>query len=298
MKIINDCNYPKAIIASMEEQQRKPHEDPKWISVTELIDSPQVRRLKRAHFDQLEVKASSLYASWRGTVIHEALAQHAGSGTAEKRLEVEISGWTLSGQPDHSEEVIDISEKGTLRDYKNVAMAGGFNGPKDEHKRQLNIYRWLIWKLTGVVLDRLVLNYFYQDWKLSESLRRLSYPPQHEEFVVPCWSFEETEEYVKARLLIHEDQNATCSPAERWQSDPVFAVMKKGSSRAVNGGKHDNRDAAEQMAHDLNKNATKDFILKGGLYIVEERPGEARRCQMYCSLLPFCQQGQAIVKDS
>ena len=297
MRIINDCNYPQSIIASMEAQQRKPHENPRWISVTELIDSPQVRRLKRAHFDQIEVKASSLYASWRGTVIHEELAAWGGGGAIEERLEVEISGWTLSGQPDYSEENLDISDakSGVLRDYKNVAMAGGFNGPKDEHKRQLNIYRWLIWKKTGVVLDKLVLNYFYQDWKLSESLRRLNYPPQHEEFIVPAWSFDETEEYVKARLIIHEDENATCSANERWQGEDTYAVKKKGSSRAVNGGKWPTREQAEQMIDDFNKSGGP---VKSASYEIEPRPGEARRCQMYCSLLPFCQQGQAITKEA
>lgn len=292
MKIINDCNYPAAIIASMEAQQRKLREDPRWISVTELIDSPQVRRLKRAHDPEIEIKASSLFASWRGTILHEEMARAVGGGAIEERLEVEIMGWTLSGQPDHADEVLS-QENDTLRDYKFLAMASGFGGPKDEHKRQLNIYRWLIWRSTGRVINRLVLNYLYQDWKLSESLRRMSYPSQHEEFVVPCWSFEEVEEYIKTRLMIHEDEEAQCSPSERWQSEPVFAVMKRGSSRAVNGGKHESRDAANEMARDLCNKAK-----QVGLYVVEERPGEARRCAMYCSLLPFCKQGQALTKES
>jgi len=291
MKIINDCNYPPAIVASMEAQQRKPRENPKWISVTELIDSPQIRQLKRKHGHEIEVKASSLFASWRGTILHEEMARAVGGGAIEERLEVEVMGWTLSGQPDHADEVLS-QENDTLRDYKFLAMASGFGGPKDEHKRQLNIYRWLIWKLTGRTINRLVLNYLYQDWKLSESLRRMNYPPQHEEFVVPSWSFEDTEEYVKARLLIHETENPQCSPAERWQSEPVFAVKKKGATKAVNGGKHESRDAAEQMAHDLNSKAK-----LGAVYIVEDRPGESRRCAMYCSLLPFCKQGQALTKE-
>jgi hypothetical protein len=109
---------------------------------------------------------------------------------------------------------------------------------------------------------------------------------------VEIWSTERTEAYIKARLTAHgkaQHELPDCTAEERWEHPGIYALYKKGNSRA--SSLHGTREEAEAALSAV----AGEWKNKRAGFEIRERPAEQRRCEDYCSALPFCEQGQRLI---
>jgi len=271
--LTNVHNLPAAIVAAV---QNDPYVGGGDISTTKLIDSPRVRVLGGKHKDQITVDVSERVWALLGQAVHTIL-ERAGlrqeGMVVEERLYADVDGWQVSGQVDSMH-----LEMQKLSDYK-VTTVWKKNG-SDSWTRQLNVLRWLAHQ-NGHTITTLEVIGIFRDWRKSEALRDPSYPQSAIQTIdVPLWTLEETEDYVRERVAIHQAASKgidiQCTDEERWMSPSKFALMKDGAKRAVRVA-----DRAEDLGE------------AGEGYSIVERKGEAKRCQMYCDVAAFCTQWAA-----
>jgi hypothetical protein len=82
------------------------------------------------------------------------------------------------------------------------------------------------------------------------------------------------EEYQRCRGLL-DKEIPPCSPEERWERPPKYAVMKSGQKKAV-------------RLFDKREDACLLTEVKGGNHYVEHRQGESIKCRSYCLCNRFC----------
>jgi hypothetical protein len=231
--------------------------------------------LEKQHAEQLEEDASERIWSLMGQVVHGILERANRTGVAERRLTIQVEGWTVSGAMDR---YID----GTLQDYKTVtAYKFKDGGVPIEYEQQLNIYSEIL-RQHGQPVHRAEIVGILRDWSKLEAKRDANYP-QSQVIVreVPLWPRAKAQAFIRERVILHQQARISlprCTPEERWERPTKYAVMKAGAVRAVK--LHDNeQDALEHATQ--NKS-----------YSVEVRPGETIRCDNYCSVSKFCSQYQ------
>ena len=236
------------------------------LSVTELINPPQIRALTIRYWEEITEDASERLWAAVGSLMHQLLESYADipGHQAERTRFTEVEGVTVTGTFDL------YYEDGVLTDYKFVSVWTTVNDVKKEWEQQLNLYAHLL-RLTGARVETLQIVAIYRDWSKSKALDS-NYPSaQVQTFTVPLWSHEAAENFLLERVLLHKmaegGEALACTPEERWESPTRFAVMKRGQKRAVRV--FDTREEAE------------GHVTKAGLYI-EERPGSSVRCESYC----------------
>ena len=247
------------------------------ISVTQLIDSPQILSLRKEHKNEISEDVSNrVWAVW-GSAVHSVceLANMSNSKTlVEKRFHQEYDKYTVSGQVD----VYDIGES-TIYDIKTVSAYALMHGVKPAWEQQLNVLVDLMTE-SGWGVERLFIVAFAKDWSQKAASNSANYP-QDPLTIVPIdlWKKKDRKEYISKRMQRHFWDNKICTKEEKWQSEDKFAVMKKGKTRAVK--LFDTKDDAN------------DFIImqkdQEELYL-EDRPGYSMRCKMYCNVKQFCPQ--------
>lgn len=268
MKIIRDV--PEAIYNAICDLNSKPPQKDA-MRVTELCDSPQIKRLKIAHWDEITVPASSFLWALTGTMMHNLVSGYGqNNALAEERL-VSFSGPVpLYGTPDRYADRI-------IEDYKFTSV-WSFLNPKAEWTGQLNCYAQLFTE-NGFPVDALRIQSILKDWSPSTALRDPEYPRSafktHE---IPLWTERERRSYIADRFTQHLNRT-TCTDEERWKRPSAYAVMKEGRKSAVRV--LDSLEDAEKYMQD-NKLDKKHSIA--------ERPGAYVRCEAYCTAAPFCEQ--------
>lgn len=243
------------------------------ISATKLIDSPRISELTRQHHDKITVDVSERVWSLLGQAVHTILERaglRAEGMVAEQRLFAEVMGWQLSGQFD----VMDLESK-KISDYKvtTVYKAKG----NDKWTQQLNILRWLAHQ-NGYVVNELQIIAIFRDWRKAEMDRSSDYPRAAIQSIdVPVWDLQDAQDYIEERVHLHQQARKGlpihCTDEERWYSGTKWAIMKPGNSRALKV--YDTEPDQGQVPEG---------------YHIEVRPGEYKRCQLYCDVAPFCDQ--------
>jgi hypothetical protein len=76
-------------------------------------------------------------------------------------------------------------------------------------------------------------------------------------------------------VLLADNDIPPCTPEERWEKPPKFAVMKNGMKRAVR--LFDRQEDADLLTE-----------TKGENHFVEYRQGESIRCRSFCLCRKFC----------
>lgn len=268
--ITNKHGLPQSIVDAVAND---PYVGGGDISVTKLIDAPQIMQLTRQHKDQITVDVSDRVWSLFGQAIH-SLLERAGlrreGMVVEERLYATMLGWQVSGQYDS----MDLEAK-LISDYKvtTVYKARG----SDSWTRQLNVLRWLAVK-NGHEVNKLEVIAIFRDWRKSEAMRSSDYPQSPIlSLRVPVWDIQDTEDFVADRVSLHQAAakgiHIPCSDEERWASPTKFALMKDGNKRAVRLS-----DTREGLG-----------VPTEGQSIVE-RKGEFKRCERYCDVSAFCKQ--------
>jgi hypothetical protein len=274
MNLTNIHGLPDALVNAIKND---PYTGGGDISVTKLIDAPQLRVLRKKYANLVVEDVSDRIWALMGQAVHTVLERAGTSALVEERLYSTVDGWSVSGQYDRLH-----LQDGVLQDWKvcSVYKAKGDSG----WERQLNCLRWLAHK-NGYEVSRLQVIAIFRDWKPSEAKRNPDYPQRNVAIIeVPVWTLQEAEEYVRQRVMLHKAADAQDNPApiecteeERWYSGTSYALMKDGGKRAKR---------VVFIKEELGE-------IPDGHY-VEERPGVNRRCEGYCEVAPFCEQYKRI----
>jgi hypothetical protein len=146
------------------------------------------------------------------------------------------------------------------------------------------IYAWLLRK-NGFKAERCRFIAILKDHSKSEALRDSQYPKDpvyiYQFPVTPQGLFKigiyinnKIAEYQRC-LALPDNEIPPCTPEERWDRPPTFAVMKNGSKRAV-------------KLFDKQEDADLFTEIKAKGYFVEYRKGESIKCRSYCLCKRFC----------
>jgi hypothetical protein len=289
MKITNKTALPASIVSALTEDNYTKGDSN--YSVTQLIDSPRVRILRRMHHEEMEQDASELLWSALGNAVHlmfeKASVDH-DDHHAEERLFVAEDGWVLSGAID-----LQVQEKDgsvTIVDYKCTSVWSVIFG-KEDWVKQLNCYAWLVRKAKGINVNAVKIIAVLRDWKWRDASMKPDYPEAPiVEVEIPLWTEEFVDGFIKGRVFAHQEAEfihlstgelPECDAEERWEKPTTYAVKKNKNIRAVRVFK----SAKEADEFIMNKD-------EKGLW-VEQRKGESTRCeQNYCGVSQFCNQYQ------
>jgi len=285
METTNKLNLPQSIADAVTND---PYTDGGAdISVTSLIGPARKRRLQIDNSEALVTDVADRIWSLYGQVVHGILERadlKNDAIVAERRLFIDRYGWKLSGQFDR----LILFGKTTLQDYKFTSVYAA-KDLKPEHEAQANIYKLML-EDHGYHVDKAEIVCILRDWSKLRARNDSGYPSKPVVILdVPIWTKDQVEGYIHDRLKIHgkaQTELPLCTTEERWQSDSVWKVKKKGNKTAVKGhAKHTTEADAMEGALQLTKTTGKE-------HIVEFHEGEDRRCADYCEASPFCAQWQ------
>jgi hypothetical protein len=222
------------------------------ISVTRLISPPQLQTLLERHgHDITEDVLDRLWAMY-GQIAH-TIAERAGTGNKESRarfvfekrffVQVPMTGWILSGQMD----LYDKEEK-CLQDYKFVgeyAIELALKEGKPEWEKQLNILRWLMFKETGELAEKLEIVAFARDLTV-----RTKTPAAV--IKMPLWELSDTEQFIVERVKLHQLAKTKkdfelppCTDEERWYNAKKGIYMRCERFCAAKSVCHQNKPVTE-----------------------------------------------------
>lgn len=280
MQITNLSSLPEPLVRAVS---RHPRERlPGRISVTELIQPPQIRALTIRNEHGLSEDAADRLWALLGTLLHQALEGHAQGLkhlTSEGGLSTQVLGWEVVGHYDLSEMLLDGE---LLTDYKLTSVWSVKEGVKPEWEAQLNLYAELL-RRSGRPISGLQLVAIGRDWSMLKARYDSTYPQQQVKVTsVNLWTPESASGFLEERVSLHQKAEQgiwpDCTPEERWAKPTQYALMKKGQKKAVK--LFDNKQTAESHV------AKEQYI--------QVRPGSSVRCELYCSVSKFCPQWQKI----
>lgn len=248
-------------------------------SITGLIAPPRIMQLRKRHDDEIEVDPIDRIWLLFGTLTHSQLESVEGDNTlSEERLVGELDGVTFSG-------TADVYEDGVLYDYKTTSAYSVKDGVKPDYEAQINCYRWL-YAQHGFDVKAGKIVAILKDWSKTKAKQDASYPQKPVVVLdVTLWTLEQTEQYLRDRIALHEQASAMvdddipcCSDSERWLNGEAWAVMKKGNKRAVKlcGSDFEAQVIIDGIAKDKEK------------HYIEHRAGKYVRCEDYCEANKWC----------
>lgn len=273
MNITNVHGLPEALVKAVKNDSYKGGGD---ISVTKLIDSPQIRLLQNKHKSVIVEDVSDRIWALMGQAVHHVLERSAEEhAMIEERFYMDVDGWKLSGAVDRL-----VPSQKVIQDWKFVST---YKADGDESwTKQLNILRMLA-KANNIEIDKLEIIAIFRDWQRAVAKRDQNYPQTIVKIIsVPVWSDDEAMAYIRERIALHQKADAgelvECTDQERWAAQTTYALMKEGGKRA---------SKVALTKEELGEPA------KG--YEIVERKGGYRRCEEFCAVSQFCPQ---FFKDS
>jgi hypothetical protein len=291
MNITNNTSLPEPVFRSLTRSDYTKGNSNR--SVTQLIDSPRVRILRKENADTITEDAADMVWSVLGTAVHKMFEENDVEGhISEERLYAEVDNWVISG-------AIDIQRaeddgRVTVLDYKCTSAWSVIYG-KIEWHRQLNFYAWLVEQTKDVKVSGLQIVAVLRDWQRKKAETDSTYPQAPILVVdIPLWSEKERHDYVTGCVTAHQNAEferltggslPLCADEQRWKKDDTFAVKKQGNKRAVRV--FDSMEQAEAYMKDADN------------LEIEVRKGKPTRCEdNYCKVAHVCDQYQQEVNDA
>lgn len=283
MKLTNKHNLPEPFVLAVK--HRAYDNGGSWRTVTELIGPPKIAHLKRKHDEEIEEDVIDRVYTLQGEIAHgivERAAKELSSEgwMSEQRLFAEIQGKKISGAYD-----LYNPKTGELIDVKNSTAWKAKKGeaPK-EWIEQTNILAELL-RRHGFPVSKIGIVLVIRDFSKPEANRSPDYPQAPVVYLpVDIWEPSRAGAFLEERVALHikaETEEAVCSPEDRWAKPTIWAIKKRGGSRAITGGLF----AVEEMAQEK-------LAHLGSGYEIEHRLGEDVRCALYCPVAKFCAQYQ------
>jgi len=203
----------------------------------------------------------------------------------EQRHEKEVGDYIISGK-------YDLILDGTLNDYKSTSVwTYIYDSNASNYTLQGSIYRWLA--PDHITSDYININYIFTDWSATKAKQDSNYPQKR---VItkkyPLMSVEETEEYLKEKLMkldmflpFKQEDIPECTDEDLWASETVYKYYKnpKNLSRSTKNFSSAT-EAAIRQADD------------GNVGIVIEVPGEVKACR-YCKAVAICNQAEKLINE-
>jgi len=297
------------------------------ISCTQLLDSPQVRMLRKQN-DVTEDVTDRIWAMM-GTAVHyvvelgevnsrearqlleaaEVLMKHDKQKAAdfiydfikenypdhrnkdiltEMTLSHTIEGMTFSGTFDRY-----TVSLGLLDDYKNTSVWAYMN---EESKKkwvgQLNVYAFLL-REAGYDVKAAQITAIFRDFSAAKTFTK-GYPPKPiATFPIQLYDQKFMMEYLTKRIRLHKNAELNgvipdCTTKEMWATSDTFAVMAPGRVRAIRVFP--------------NEGLANSFLLGDGAKYdkayVQKRPGECKRCDSYCAVASVCPQNKKRLEEN
>jgi len=229
VRLTNRAGLPDAVFEALKHKEYSRGDAD--ISVTELIDSPRVRILKKLNDDKIEREAETLLAPFLGTAFHKAIETGTKTGTAERRLSCHVSGWKISGGMDHYHD-------GVITDYKTATCYKVSldcpNGRIEDYENQLNVYAYIL-RENGFSVTEAKIFVLFKDWNrrsFSEAVKKGKIFVPYQQggypektwayFKVLLWGAKEAQGYVEARVRAHQMAKALlplCTEKEIWRGN-------------------------------------------------------------------------------
>lgn len=277
LKLTNRLGLPSSIVQAITNDPYSSAGSD--ISVTKLLTPPYQLQLLKKHAHELIEDVADRVWSLVGQVGHsiiERMPLDPAISVAEQRLFMELQ---VSGKPFIVSGQFDLIEGGVITDWKFTSVWS--KDGKADWTGQLNLLAALCdnqYVKTGderfnIVGTQIIA--IFRDWQKAKA--KIGDYPSTQVGVIPVklWTKEERHQFLLDRVAAHTDANpAPCTDNDRWATDPVYAVMKKGRKTAVKlYAKKEEADAAAAGDKDLS---------------VVHRPQEFKRCQAYCGAAAFC----------
>ncbi len=289
MKITNKHNLPLVLIDWIENsnKQRQLQVDQGDFTVTQLLSNPKEQYLLSRNPD-IEVDASQFISVLSGEAWHTGIAANStnrrfNGALVEKRFSIKYHGWKITGQP-------DVIDGDYLMDYKESTVGRFAKGVPQEYENQLNFYHYILSsngrhpKFMGIWVK-------YKDYMPSRAGTNHYPDAAMQYFPVQIWDYDEQDAFIKSRIEAHvgnlnsqleKMDMPQCTDEERWYSNEVHAVMKKGGKRSLhNAATHED---AQAWIDGANTRVKKDQLT------IERRPGVYRKCENYCFAKSVCDQ--------
>lgn len=264
------------------------------ISVTGLIGPARKRAIEIGHADEITEDVSDRIWALYGQIVHGILERADDQAWCEERLFIERHGWRISGQFDR----YLLEADGLLQDYKLTSSYAVRERVKPEWEAQQNLYSLML-REHGYRVDRLQVVALLRDWQKAKAKHDpLGYPQRSIAIIdVEMWPNQQIEDYITQRLIAHgraQHELPECNAEERWERPAIYAIMKRGNSRAISVHKSEDEARATLAALQAQETMTNPKQLRA--FSITERPADNRRCEDYCPALPFCEQGQKLVQ--
>jgi len=276
MIITNRLNLPEGFVKAASQDK---HNAEGCLSATTIIQGVKQVILTDRHWDSLEDDVSDrIWAIW-GQAVHSLMESEGENEFTEQEMAYKVGGITVTGRIDSYD-----MKHGVINDYKTASIVKVKFGDFTDWYLQGMIYAWLLTK-NKFPVKKCRFIALLKDHSKTEVLRDCQYPKEPVyvyEFPVTAQGLfkigifikDKVDEYQRC-IALNDDAIPPCTPEERWDRPPKFAVMKNGAKRAVR--LFDKQEEANLLAE-----------TKGEGYYVEHRQGESIRCQSFCLCRRFC----------
>lgn len=277
MNFTNNTGLPEALVnAIIKDEYDRGNAN---ISITELLKPPLMVQLERRYDKQIVVDVADSVWALLGSSVHYMLEKGSTDKVlSEERMYARIGDWTISGQ-------IDWFNESIMQDYKVTSVWNVvFGSAATDWKEQINYYNWLASKNGFKNINKLQVCAILRDWKISEAKRDQNYPQYQVKLIdIVKEDLRKVEHDLRNRVQLHmhaETQDIKdifpCTPDEKWETPTKYALMKNKNKRAVKVCS--TPEEAEILLGRGHKGATH----------IETRPGECKRCNLYCKVSSFC----------
>jgi len=318
-KFTNKFNLPSEVFDSIRYDGHITNGD---ISVTTLIDPPQIKILKKNNTYDIDI--TDMFAAFLGTALHSLLEKanpnlnvrrireaaevfvvlgkkevanklfaYANSiaqndnEICENTISMEIDGTILSGTFDRY-----IKDLMKLRDYKSTTVNMATNISIIKHwTLQLNTYASMIREMLDLPVMEIEVVVFMKDWTKMKIMSNPSYP-KTPIMTIPIKVYDHGKmmDYLKKRVRVHKmaDEGTVlgCTTGETWSNAEMFALKLVGGKKALT--LFENEKEAEAAKNIKNGRSMETNDKKR--YFVEHRKSQPFRCEKYCQVSQFCSQ--------
>ena len=313
MRITNESDVPLTIAVWAVNDNYDYINDPKYISVTNLLKPVrQIVLQHRVDSETLSIDVEDYLARAMGTSIHDSIekAWTTNHKNCLKRLGVqdsvierfkvnpnkedlkegdipiyleqrtikEFDGFKIGGK-------FDFVFNGLLHDNKSTTTMKWLKGSSDkDYMLQGSLYRWLN---PDIIKDDYIrINFVFTDWSKLAALKDSKYPQHRAAYKdIPLLSLDDTESWLKNKLEqinklmdVPEEKLPECSDEELWRTPTKYKYFVNPESKKATKNFESYNDAYRYM-----------LVEKKGKGIIRVVPGEPRRCN-YCSAASICSQ--------
>jgi hypothetical protein len=286
MIITNKQNLPEGLVKAVSTEK---HNAEGSLSATTLIQGVKEIILTDRYWDLLEDDVSDRIWAIFGSAVHSLLENEGENDFTEQVMSYKVGGINVTGRIDNYN-----MKHGVIDDYKTAPVIKIMIGDFTEWHLQGMIYAWLLTKNSFLARHCRFIA-LLKDHSKFEALRNSQYPPRpvyiyefpvarKDLFKTGIFIENKVEEYKRCRQLT-DNKIPPCSPAERWDRPPKYAVMKEGQKRAVR--LFDRKEDADLLAD-----------TKGRNHYVDYRRGESIKCRSYCLCKRFCDYYQESVASA